>query len=656
MNAATNLITEESIRKKLNINHDNLDDIKSLSVPGTYNEKITHLGNSLIRFTRLKELDLSRNSLISLDGLESLKLLEKLNLYYNNISSLKELEKLRHNTLLVDIDLRLNPITKEENDYRLYLIYIIPTLKVLDDRLIKDSERQMAESFFDPQDIRNNSSKIQNQCKNNYDTYNNLSRVRSVSNIAKRSAGISDQEGFNDINSAGLLSGHHNSRLYESATNLNDFPDDESNFLIKKPQAQEYSPKALKEIGNIESKYYSNSILNSNKNARSRSCSMLNLNLEQLSKENGNHQSSFKTKSVHFNEIPIYQDNKPEDFDESEAYNSYKSRGSFTPNPYYDNNPANGSSNEKLLSKVDSILNTSDLADLDSSESKILKPNNNDDHQTNNIPLIVLLDLVDRYWNGSKSLHKNAKFLNAANQLFINNSNLANSTDFDYNCLVLGSNESDKFSQTQKQLISLQDENKKLNQQLAHFKSSSKHESETQYKEMLLQIDDLKKRYLASQEENKKLRKDIQERNEKLIKEQTLDSIENQNGSMKRDIEIMRIKLKQYEQLQQLTVMLQESHKSLVTTNEHLLNEISNQKHCSLKMNPLINGNSEQTLNNNQNNSYYSPQGFDNAISPSSVSSPSQSSVINQQNMAKHLIRKQFDQFNNNLSLLKNYK
>ena len=51
--------------------------------------------------------------------------------------------------------------------------------------------------------------------------------------------------------------------------------------------------------------------------------------------------------------------------------------------------------------------------------------------------------------------------------------------------------------------------------------------------------------------------------------------MENQNGSMKRDIEIMRIKLKQYEQLQQLTAMLQESHKSLVTTNEHLLQEIN---------------------------------------------------------------------------------
>lgn len=56
---------------------------------------------------------------------------------------------------------------------------------------------------------------------------------------------------------------------------------------------------------------------------------------------------------------------------------------------------------------------------------------------------------------------------------------------------------------------------------------------------------------------------------------ENIDCMENQNGSMKRDIEIMRIKLKQYEQLQQLTAMLQESHKSLVTTNEHLLQEIN---------------------------------------------------------------------------------
>ena len=224
-------------------------------MPGSYNEKITHLGTSLIKFTRLKELDLSRNSLISLDGLESLKLLEKLNLYYNNVSSLKELEKLRHNTLLTEIDLRLNPITKEENDYRLYLIYMLPSLKVLDDRMIKDSERQMALAFFDQTPSNNNNSS--NNCNTNnnnnhvskYDIYqqNNLSngtatRCRSVSNIVKRSIGLNEQDILFDMN------------RYESASNLNGFDGNcngNDNFVIKKPQAQEYSPKGLQYLFKI---------------------------------------------------------------------------------------------------------------------------------------------------------------------------------------------------------------------------------------------------------------------------------------------------------------------------------------------------------------------------------------------------------------------
>lgn len=42
-----------------------LDDVKSLSLPGTYNEKISSLGTSLSGFTRLKSLDLSRNALLT---------------------------------------------------------------------------------------------------------------------------------------------------------------------------------------------------------------------------------------------------------------------------------------------------------------------------------------------------------------------------------------------------------------------------------------------------------------------------------------------------------------------------------------------------------------------------------------------------------------
>lgn len=44
-----------------------LAELRSLSIPGTYQEKITHLGNSLMNLTGLKSLDLSRNSLVSLE-------------------------------------------------------------------------------------------------------------------------------------------------------------------------------------------------------------------------------------------------------------------------------------------------------------------------------------------------------------------------------------------------------------------------------------------------------------------------------------------------------------------------------------------------------------------------------------------------------------
>ena len=44
-----------------------LDDVRSLSLPGSYNQKITHLGRSLLSFSRLKHIDLSRNAIESLE-------------------------------------------------------------------------------------------------------------------------------------------------------------------------------------------------------------------------------------------------------------------------------------------------------------------------------------------------------------------------------------------------------------------------------------------------------------------------------------------------------------------------------------------------------------------------------------------------------------
>ncbi|RNA24294.1 centrosomal of 72 kDa [Brachionus plicatilis] len=549
MDSNSNVVTEEWICKKLNIAHDNLDDIKTLSLPGTYHEKISHLGNSLFRFTRLKELDLSRNTLVSLEGLESLKLLEKLNLYYNNIGSIKDLERLKYNTALVELDLRLNPVTKEENDYRLYLINILPSLRVLDDRSIRESERQMAAALY---------HKIQAESRHNGKNGMDsavVSRVKSVSNIAKRSAGLTDDD---DI--------ELNLKPFESESRLQ--------------KSQEFSSGNLRDI--IKGYHYNdNDFLN-----KTKSCSMLNLrsinnNMPRLSKQ----------KSVHFNEVDSYydlnsyrscSDNHFNMNDESEHYTNFKTRANFTPNPHYE----------------------------DKSEVRV------NDHEylneENKSQIYVLLDLVDRYWNGSKSLHKNQKFLNTAKQI-LNESGPADRFESNY------------------QLKVLQEENRRLNYQLGQKKNEAESDS---YKGLLSEIDNLKKKYVASQEEIKNLRKELAEKSDKQkLKEDALSSMETQNGNMKRDIEIMKIKLKQYEQLQQLTTMLQESHKSLVSTNEHLLQEINIQKQFS------------KSGHNQSRNSYHNDMDIYGAANYQ-IQDNLMQQMLNGQD-SKVLMRKQFEQMTN---------
>ncbi|PAA93850.1 hypothetical protein BOX15_Mlig006794g1 [Macrostomum lignano] len=141
-------LTLDWIIEKLELKEENLDNIKSLSLPGRYDEKISVLGSSLVMFSRLKNLDLSRNALCSLSGLDSLAQLESLNLYYNCIDSMSELLKLRKNVRLQQLDLRLNPVSRSEPDYRLYLIQMLPDLKRLDDRSVAETERNSALLHF----------------------------------------------------------------------------------------------------------------------------------------------------------------------------------------------------------------------------------------------------------------------------------------------------------------------------------------------------------------------------------------------------------------------------------------------------------------------------------------------------------------------------
>jgi Leucine-rich repeat (LRR) protein len=123
-------------------------------------EKITQLGKGLRHCKSLQELDLSRNYLKSFTGLEFCKNLQRLNCYFNSIDSSTEILKLQKNQHLRELDLRLNPVTKKEHSYRLFVIHHLPFLQKLgtspalihqllqDEREIKIQERQEARELF----------------------------------------------------------------------------------------------------------------------------------------------------------------------------------------------------------------------------------------------------------------------------------------------------------------------------------------------------------------------------------------------------------------------------------------------------------------------------------------------------------------------------
>ena len=104
------------------------------------------------------ELDLSRNELTSLRGLaagigggagnNSAPSLISLSLYYNRIVYLEEVKHLVTLRKLQRLDLRLNPLTRDEA-YRSYVVFHIPSLQELDERSVRPAERRHAEAHVD---------------------------------------------------------------------------------------------------------------------------------------------------------------------------------------------------------------------------------------------------------------------------------------------------------------------------------------------------------------------------------------------------------------------------------------------------------------------------------------------------------------------------
>uniref|UniRef100_A0A3Q4MUP7 Centrosomal protein 72 n=1 Tax=Neolamprologus brichardi TaxID=32507 RepID=A0A3Q4MUP7_NEOBR len=82
--------------------------------------------------------------LVCSQGVQHLKMLQRLILYYNCIPSLEEVKVLFKLPLLKELDLRLNPLVKNNPQYRLYLVHAMPTLRKLDSCSVRDAERKSA--------------------------------------------------------------------------------------------------------------------------------------------------------------------------------------------------------------------------------------------------------------------------------------------------------------------------------------------------------------------------------------------------------------------------------------------------------------------------------------------------------------------------------
>ncbi|OJD16789.1 U2 small nuclear ribonucleoprotein A' [Emergomyces pasteurianus Ep9510] len=98
---------------------------------------------------RLRTLLLARNrvSHIHPSIASSIPNLTTLILTANNVAELADLEPLKNLTKLTHVSLLENPVTRKEN-YRFWVIFLLPTVRFLDYQKVKDVERNRAAELF----------------------------------------------------------------------------------------------------------------------------------------------------------------------------------------------------------------------------------------------------------------------------------------------------------------------------------------------------------------------------------------------------------------------------------------------------------------------------------------------------------------------------
>ncbi|KAM6995316.1 centrosomal protein of 72 kDa [Tautogolabrus adspersus] len=543
-------VTEQWIRDRLQLHHPCLGDVRSLSLPGTNEEKIGHLGNSLNNFVRLKSLDLSCNALVSVEGIQHLKLLERLILYFNCIPSLEEVKVLFKLPALRELDLRLNPVTKRYPNYRPYLVHAMPNLRKLDSCSVRDTERKAAVMQFSSDLLPQQKSSALNLAA---DQRRCNRRLALVDRLTKRLSLVTDTDDIvlnfvekdqRDQRETGALSASVRKEADEpKEEESKDFTDQRSSTPIK-----------------TESK-----VSHVNQQPHKKCSTSLNV---------------IERPKVSFG--PYVERHKPAPDKQKQKDNANHTRraarGHFTPNPDRSRRHSFSFTNIRPPSPRRPGLNLSDpsnpilhpprltYSSFSRTEGGCSLPQHKEKKQRGSYrkPLEMLLNLVDKHWTGEKSLHQNNNFLSQAVQ-------------------ILSMMEND-ISSREAEVRTLRREVDELNFQRAAREEEHKTEVRnlsSQLEEARGAVGKLNEQLRIVLEENVALQKQLIKLERQYLKSMMKSSpmtqikeAQSEVEELRKEIEGLRQKVQEAETVKELSNMLQENHRSLVATNECLLSEL----------------------------------------------------------------------------------
>ncbi|XP_040899578.1 centrosomal protein of 72 kDa isoform X2 [Toxotes jaculatrix] len=519
-------ITEQWIRDRLQLKHPCLGDVRSLSLPGTYEEKIRHLGNALNNFVRLKSLDLSCNALVSIEGVQHLKKLERLILYYNCIPSLEEVKVVYELSALRELDLRLNPLTKSYPNYRLYLVQAMPNLRKLDSCPVRDTERKATIMQFSSDLLPQQKSSCLNR---GGDQKSSDQRLALVDRLTKRLSLLTDTD------------------------------DVVLNFVAMNHEGQ--------------SETISDSVHNETGEPRKEES-------QDFTEQRSSTPKQETAKSILRNPPSKYEERRPvpgkqKDFPK---HARHAAKGHFTPNPDQSRCQSSSFINIRPPSPHRPGLNLSDptnptlhpprltYSSFNKTEggTSLLQQAEKKKRGSYRKPLEMLLNLVDKHWTGERSLHHNNNFLSQAVQ-------------------ILSMMEND-ISSREAEVRNLRREADALSFQAAAREEEHKTEVgnlSAQLEETRSAVGKLNEQLRIVLEENVALQKQLIKLERQYLKSMMKSSpitqikeAQTEVEELRKEIEGLREKVQEAEKVKELSNMLQESHRSLVATNECLLAEL----------------------------------------------------------------------------------